>query len=685
MHHLTKLTHCPLVSVIIPVYNHENYVEQAVNSVFNQSYSNLEVIIIDDGSKDESAKQTEMCIEAWKKKSLNQEFKREIIFLKQANQGAHETINRGLSLAKGEFLTILNSDDFYHPHRIETFVNQMNVARAQFAFSYVIGIDEKDRRLPSYHWWSRWYENTKTRLFRSPSVGLILLQENLAVSTGNLFFSKDLYREVGPFKNLKLAHDFDFILRALTLAEPLVVRESLYFYRLHRTNTQYAVKHLMKEELQEIHRTYLTLVSAHPPKNLMAPCHWYWPLEFARVRLKLQMDKALNSYITSSHPERKESLRNKSTQYPTAVNHQQKDKSICLVSHDLSLTGAPKLVSDLALSLKRHGYHPSVVALCDGPMRLEFEKEGIPVNAPSGSALKRALYLIFYACFKTNSLTIVNSISSWPFVCLMALFRPFRTLKWYIHETSAPRSLDGRISHYLFKWFKYKKSRRMWFGSQSTREAWKERGIDGDTLYWSGIPSETRLKKSELPIKNILSVGTASARKGTHHLIEAFLNCLEKKLIPHDTILTIVGFPNSNSPDFAGLEDLILRIITSKFKENIRLIGAIAPEELDQYYQNGDLFIQSSIQECLPISLLTAMSKGMPIITTNVDGCVEAIQDKHNGYLCLPYNSQSISESIVEAINNPIISRQMGQCAQQTFNERFSLEVTQPIILKHLI
>jgi glycosyltransferase involved in cell wall biosynthesis len=684
MQHDAELCTYPLVSVVIPVYNHQNYVEQALNSVFNQTYPNLEVIIIDDGSKDESPIRAQLCIEDWEKTALSKTVKRDIIFIKQPNQGAHTTINRGLTMAKGNFLTILNSDDYYHLERIQILVEQITKAKAQFAFSYVRGINDTNQFLPSNHWWPRWYEKTKTRLFRYPTVGFILLQENLAVSTGNLFFSKDLFHEVGPFKNLKLAHDLDFILRALTITEPLLIRENLYFYRLHRTNTQHQVKHLMKEELQEIHRTYLTLISSHPPKNHLAPSHWTWPLDFARLRLHLGMDRSLNSYISHFPAENQNGSQTKTTSIQRSSAFAWNGKPICLVSHDLSLSGAPKLLSDLALTLKQQGYTPTVIALQDGPMRIELEKEGIPVSAPSRFILKRMIHLLFLAIFKTKPLTIVNSMNSWPFVCLMALFHPFRTLKWYIHETSAPRTLDGRISFYLFKWFKLKNSRRFWFGSNNTKDAWDVFGLNGDILYWSGIPKQSMKENSSEPLKKILSVGTASARKGTYYLIDAFFYCLEKGLISHDITLTIVGFPNSKSPDFVGLEDLILRVATSKFKDNIQLIGTIAPEKLEQYYLNADLFIQSSILECLPISLLTAMSKGLPIITTNVNGCVEAIEHGFNGYVCLPYHRQSLVDAIVEVCHHPKKSRDMGLCALKTFNDRFSLEVTRSAILEKL-
>ena len=97
------------VSVVIPLYNHECYVAQALESVIEQSAKPLEIIVIDDGSSDGSA-------------LVVQEIARrypEIVFWSHPNQGAHYTINAGIKRAKGEYIAILNSDDVYHPDRLE--------------------------------------------------------------------------------------------------------------------------------------------------------------------------------------------------------------------------------------------------------------------------------------------------------------------------------------------------------------------------------------------------------------------------------------------------------------------------------------------------------------------------------------------------------------------------------------
>ena len=93
----------PLISIIIPVYNVEAYIAECIESVLNQSYRNLELILVDDGSQDNSAK---ICREY----SLNDS---RIKFLQKENGGASDARNLGLENVKGEYVTFLDSDDYW--------------------------------------------------------------------------------------------------------------------------------------------------------------------------------------------------------------------------------------------------------------------------------------------------------------------------------------------------------------------------------------------------------------------------------------------------------------------------------------------------------------------------------------------------------------------------------------------
>ena len=99
----------PLISVIVPVYNVENFLHECVDSIINQSYSNLEIILINDGSSDKSG---EICeIYALKDSRIKVYHKK--------NGGLSESRNMGLDHATGSYISFVDSDDYVHSRFIE--------------------------------------------------------------------------------------------------------------------------------------------------------------------------------------------------------------------------------------------------------------------------------------------------------------------------------------------------------------------------------------------------------------------------------------------------------------------------------------------------------------------------------------------------------------------------------------
>lgn len=104
----------PLVSVIVPSYNHEPFINECLNSIFKQSYNNIELIVLDDGSSDQSYNVI---------KSLSKQHN--FYFDHHQNMGLPATLNKGLRLAHGKYIAIIASDDIMMLDRIEKQVNYL--------------------------------------------------------------------------------------------------------------------------------------------------------------------------------------------------------------------------------------------------------------------------------------------------------------------------------------------------------------------------------------------------------------------------------------------------------------------------------------------------------------------------------------------------------------------------------
>jgi glycosyltransferase involved in cell wall biosynthesis len=272
---LSKLAFGDLVSVVIPAYNHASFIRAALDSVYVQTYPNIELILLDDCSKD----RTLGIAKEWAaEKKASERFVRVIIEANQGNLGAHDTINKGLALAQGNALTVLNSDDLYVPTRLEILLQQAEKHQADWLFSGIRVVDEKGARV--YSEFAIGIETSIDFAANFPAVGFALLKKNIAVTTGNLFFSRDLYEKVGPFKKLKYCHDWDFALQACLYSEPLLVEDSLYLYRIHGANS-FASLHIEQHlESQIVYRNYFTKCQTSKCINFNAPSSLNWPMFF---------------------------------------------------------------------------------------------------------------------------------------------------------------------------------------------------------------------------------------------------------------------------------------------------------------------------------------------------------------------------------------------------------------------
>ena len=105
----------PKVSIVIPAYNAANFLSQAIDSALAQTYKNCEIIVVNDGSKDNGA--TERIVELYGNK---------VKYVKKENGGSSSALNCGINHMTGEWFSWLSHDDLYYPHKVESEINALN-------------------------------------------------------------------------------------------------------------------------------------------------------------------------------------------------------------------------------------------------------------------------------------------------------------------------------------------------------------------------------------------------------------------------------------------------------------------------------------------------------------------------------------------------------------------------------
>ena len=211
---LTTETVTQKVSVIIPAYNTAAYIAETLDSVFTQTYTNYEVIVINDGSP--HTKALEAALETYRDR---------IIYLKQENQGAGPARNTGLKASSGKLIAFLDSDDIWLPKFLESQVTflQENKFDLVWADAYLFGIGVREG---------------STFMEFAPSEGEAtfesLLESRCNIITSGTLARKKAILEVGGFKNYPTAQDFDLWVRmALKGARFGYRKDILLKHRVH--------------------------------------------------------------------------------------------------------------------------------------------------------------------------------------------------------------------------------------------------------------------------------------------------------------------------------------------------------------------------------------------------------------------------------------------------------------------
>ncbi len=213
----------PLVSIIIPVYNGERFIKSALESVYRQSYRSFEVIIIDDGSEDDSI-------------SIIRSFSDPIRIYHQKNQGAAAARNKGISEAKGKYIAFLDADDLWCSRKLEFQVAYLE------GNPHVGGVHA--------HWRELANDETPSEEDCSLSQGLGLRSDedksgliygdlllDCVLHTSSVMFRSDIMYEVGGFdENLLKGQDYDCWIRISHITEIHKLQALLSFYRIHTSS-----------------------------------------------------------------------------------------------------------------------------------------------------------------------------------------------------------------------------------------------------------------------------------------------------------------------------------------------------------------------------------------------------------------------------------------------------------------
>lgn len=246
-----------LVSVVMPTRNQSSFIAQSIESVLSQSYSNIELLVIDGESKDGT-------IEILKRASLKDE---RLKWISEPDAGPSQALNKGLSRLRGTVIGWLNSDDLYIEGTIQRVVSALQSDdKLLMVYGEGLNMDETGTLLPKYP-------------TLPPSTPIEKFVDGCFISQPTVFFRRPMSILLGPFdESLKTAFDFDYWIRAFKAFQNRIgfIPEDQAITRLYSSTITASNRKLVMLEGMQLLRKHLGL----SPKD--------WVLTYANETISLK-------------------------------------------------------------------------------------------------------------------------------------------------------------------------------------------------------------------------------------------------------------------------------------------------------------------------------------------------------------------------------------------------------------
>lgn len=225
-----------LVSAVIPAFNAGRFVGEAIDSVLGQTYPQVECIVVDDGSTDQTAE-------------VVQRYGDRVRLVRQRNAGVSVARNNGAAAGSGGFVAFLDADDRWYPAKLERQLTALRGATAQtMTVCAVRTVDEAGAPLGDRTW------NCPSGLLRA----LIMFDGARTIScSSTALIPRALFESIGGFeRELSMSADLDLLIRIARRGEIAIVNEPLVDYRVHAANMSHDIALMERDALLVFERLF---------------------------------------------------------------------------------------------------------------------------------------------------------------------------------------------------------------------------------------------------------------------------------------------------------------------------------------------------------------------------------------------------------------------------------------------
>lgn len=636
--------HIPLVSVVMSVYNGEQYLREAIDSILQQSFQAFEFIIINDGSTDS----TEKILESYQDPRIQ--------LISRANKGLVASLNEGIAKSRGKYIARMDADDIARPDRLKKQVEYLDThANCSVVATNIETMNEHGGAAEP------WFLDLTTL---TPEAIFETMAHENCIAHPSVMMRAAIVKKL-KYQPVHLAEDWDLWLRILQdgpvihkIAEPLVQ------YRVHQASLVQSEQEPADKRVQRFLTSYLsrarksgklTKVDQLVAKNLL----------IRNVKKSLHISKGIMQKSLQKIGEAEISR--------VRAKKGNTKKHIVLIVPWLTVGGADQVVIDLANGLIKQ-YLVSVVTTETHPhewrdkldQRVKYydaAKAGL-VGARKTTKVVEYLY-----ANHADVVIISNSLRGYRALEPAKRILPKLVAIDILHgqgglidRGGAPafsRPYQSKIDHrvcvteYLAKYM-------------TAAYAEDPRRV---SVIYNGIEPAPKLRRTRGHTLEIAWVGRMSAEKRPHLATQVFDKY--HQLHP-DSHLTIVG----DGPLFDELKDQLHR--HPDIQGKVTLTGAV--ENGRTYINKADILLVTSEMEGLPIVILEAIHAGVPVISTAVGGIPELIQDSRNGVLIKP--GKDLIARFVESIQKAALWPPKTLVSCKSYDETLAQRLSTDTMIK---
>lgn len=654
-----------LISIIIPVYNGEDYLALAIESAINQTYKNLEVIVVDDGSKDRT-------------EEIARSYGSRIKYIRKQNGGVSSALNDGINSMRGKYFAWLSHDDVYHTEKIEALYNGIA------SLDNVIGISDWDIIDED----GKFLRHAKLDdLLESNPKSFLAFDRNTWLNACAMLIPKNLLDEVGLFNNeLRTTQDYDMHLRMIEHgATYKIIHKPLFYSRAHANQGSLAINDDTMSNSDKMHVNIISKLSKDDVSAYFNNSHEEFEKTYRSFVVSgysltpvAMIDKVMELYgpdneftkqaIGQSLVSLRSSAPEKSIESALSLLGSRKKKPRLMFCSGRWLTGGmERVLSNLFIHL---GDKYEIYLITPGEDGAQENIIPIP-NTVRHIILEEDMY-------RDNFDMVAFTYAKLLEIDVVVGFLNLRDNQLNLYERCIKNGIKTVASNHEYYFFPYRSPnadmRRL---ALRRKEVYKKLDavlwltsfataihcVDADNGYLMPNPN-TFIANSDIKnsgTKNILCVGRFNDHvKRVDRMIDIFSRV--QKEIPEAT-LTLVGSVDCDAPtaDPKGdsINDLLLK--NGLTTENVIFVGETS--DIAQYYATADLILMTSETEGFPMVLTEAMCNGLPVVCGDIPGLEDVVVDGYNGYLVAQNDADSAAQRVIDVITQKTLRDRLSKNA----------------------